>query len=172
MTVTDLILLLLIAALLLLSGIGVRIYREIRAFRMWERKRYAQEFLNTFVTGEFPILREKLEKIQDCRVGDPDDSYAGKAKTYSRERIDEIDTQLKKILNIFEGLCINIRYDIVDEDLSYDYLGWLIVAYHRWSATYIENLRSRANDNLIYVHFSDYAKKWAGRMAEEGGNEK
>ncbi len=167
MNFSDFYFLLIIVALFILAGISIGLYREIRAFRIWERKRFAQEFLNTFVTGEFPIIREKLEKVQDCRVWQPDDSYAQKIKTCSQERVDEIDTQLKKILNILEGLCINIHYDILDEDICYNYLGWLVVAYHRWSAAYIKKLRDRADDRRIYIHFSEYAGKWADRIERE-----
>lgn len=162
--------LLCIAALLLLLGLTVgvwQVWRELRRHRIWDRQRFAQQYLNSFVTGEFPLLREKFEKIQECQIWNEDDSYALKCGAFSQDRIDTIEPMLKKILNIFEGLCVNIEYDILDEDICYNYLGWMLVAYHRWSLDYIEGLRDRTGDPLIYIHLERYALSWKARIEKE-----
>jgi hypothetical protein len=160
-----------VAALLILLALTASVWllwRETKSHRIWSRKRFAQEYLNTFVTGEFPILREKFEKIQECQVWNLEDSYAHKCKTFSQDRIDTIDPMLKKILNIFEGMCINIEVDVLDEDICYNYLGWLLVAYHRWSLEYIRSLRDRAGDDRLYFHLERYANNWGERIESEG----
>jgi hypothetical protein len=159
-----------VAVLLILLALTASVWlmwRELQRHRLWSRNRFAQEYLNTFVTGEFPILREKFEKIQECQIWNKEDSYALKCETFSQDRLDTIDPMLKKILNIFEGMCINIEVDVLDDEICYNYLGWLLVAYHRWSLEYIQSLRNRAGDDRLYYHLERYAIKWGERIERE-----
>ena len=156
-----------LSILLALTASVWQMWRELKRHRLWSRNRFAQEYLNTFVTGEFPVLREKFEKIQECQIWNQEDSYALKRDTFSQDRLDTIEPMLKKILNIFEGMCINIEVDVLDDEICYNYLGWLLVAYHRWSLEYIQSLRNRAGDDRLYYHLERYAIKWGERIERE-----
>lgn len=159
-----------LTGLLILAGLAIgvwQLWRELRRHRIWDRQRFAQQYLSTFVTGEFPLLREKIEKIQECQIWNSQDSYALKCEAFSQDRLDTIEPLLKKILNIFEGMCINIEYQILEEEICYNYLGWLLVAYYRWSNAYINGLRQRSGDPLIYINLERYAKRWDTRINKE-----
>ena len=165
--VTPFLLLVMAAALVVIAVSLWKIMLRIHAHLVWDKKKFSQEFMSRFIYGEFPDLRERLERVQDCHISNEDETYDLKAASCSKERMDEINRLLKNILNIMEGLCINIKFGIVDEDVSYNYLGWLVPQYHRWSKQYIEDLRNRANDPFIYIHISEYAERWSTRMKEE-----
>jgi hypothetical protein len=56
---------------------------------------------------------------------------------------------------------------MIDEDICYDYLGWIMVEYHRWSLPFIEARRNMADDTRVLIVFSEVAEKWAARIAKE-----
>ena len=141
--------------------------RQVKSNHEWNRRKATQETLEKLVIGEFPILRNKLEVGYGCKIWDKNESYSGSVASKSEEEKREFDALLAQILNIFETIGINIKNNVVDEDICYDYLGWLHTEYHRWSKDFIEERRSRAGDPRILINFTNGAEIWRKRMEEE-----
>lgn len=144
-----------------------KLSQQIRETHEWNRRKTSQEILNMLVFGEFPTLRTKVETELGCRIPDHKETYDLKVSSLSGEDKIKLDDALRRVLNILETIAINIKHNIIDEDICYDYLGWIMVEYHRWSTDFIADRRRVAGDPRVLIVFSEYAEKWATRLASE-----
>ena len=159
---------------LILSSIGVIIigisamllWKQIKETDKWNRTKASQETLNNLTTGEFPDLMYKLVKLK-CKIMDKCQTYEDRIKGLSKKEIDEIDWFLMRFLNILEAVAINVKIDVIDENISYNYLGWIMTEYYRWSKTFIIKMRKRTGEPRLLYNFEDCAQKWTKRIKEE-----
>ena len=121
----------------LIIGISaILLWRQIKENHEWNRRKATQEVLNNLVFGEFPELRAKLEGEFKCKIWEKSQNFQNLTEGLSEERTDDIKILLSRILNILEAIAINIKNNIIDEDICYDYLGWIMSEYYRWSKQY------------------------------------
>jgi hypothetical protein len=153
----------------LLIGVYVALLlRQIKETHEWNRRKTSQEILTNLTTGEFPDLRQKLELDFMCNVMDGEETYESVASRWARQdekKKLELDYALKRLLNIFETVSINMKNHMIDEDICYDYLGDIAVQYSRWSKAFIEE-GQRANPKAWEV-FVDYTNRWSERIKLE-----
>lgn len=150
--------------------VGVSAYllwKQIKETHEWNRRKTSQETLSQLVTGEFPHLREKVEREFGCKVWDHSETYDSKIANLDQQQKGELEYQLVRLLNILETIVINIKNNIVDEDMCYDYLGWILIEYARWANSLIEDRRKKAGDPRVLKDFTDYAHSWSLRLAGE-----
>jgi len=112
-------------------------------------------------------LRKKLEIDLKCSIWNKDEDYGAFTNSMSEEENREFDGCLSRILNVFEMIGINIKNNVVEEGICYDYLGWLYTEYYRWSGPFVEERRKRAGDPRVLINFTNYAEKWSKRMEKE-----
>lgn len=143
------------------------LWRQIKSTHNWNRRKTSQEILNNLVTGEFPQLRYKLEQEFNCVIWDKSHSYETKVKNVSEKGLVDLNYHLSRILNIFETIAINIKNNIIEEDICYDFMGWIFTEYYRWSRSYIEEKRQQAGDQRVLGDFTNFADKWVKRMQNE-----
>lgn len=142
--------------------------QQMREAHEWNRRKTSQEVLNVLVFGEFSTLRTIIESELGCNIPDTKETYETKKTAFGdQEKEKKLDDSLRKILNILEAIAINIKHKIVDEDICYDYLGWIMVEYHRWSLGFIDARRKIAGDPRVLIGFSEYAERWQKRLASE-----
>jgi hypothetical protein len=159
----------------ILSSVGTLIigvsawllWRQLRETHEWNRRKCSQEVLTNLVTGEFPRLREKLERELGCRILHGDETYDSKIKGLDPETRLSLDHTLARLLNILETVCINIKNHLIDEEICYDYLGWIAVQYRDWSDSFIRERRSLAEDQRVLGDVTAYADAWKVRMRDE-----
>lgn len=140
------------------------IWRQIKTTHDWNRRKTTQETLDKLVIGECPELRHKLEQGCKCTIWDKAQTYETVTKPLSKEQKEEIDYYLARILNIFETIAINIKNNVIDEDICYDYFGLIFTEYHRWTKPFIDEKRKIAGNPRVLLDFGNYAKKWSERM--------
>ena len=143
------------------------LWKQIKRDYEWNREKTSQETLNTLVTGEFPDLKHKLEDKFKCAIGNESQTYVDVVKCLSKNKIDELDEILMKLLNIFEAVTIAIKNDIINENICYDYLGWIMAGYYRWGSSFVIKIRRRVGEPRVLENFEYYAQKWTKRINEE-----
>jgi len=152
----------------LIIGItAITLWWQIKSNHEWNRRKATQEALDKLVIGEFPELRKKLEVDLKCSIWNKDEDYGTLTHSISEQERRDFDSYLVRILNVFEMVGINIKNNVVDEEICYDYLGWLYTEYHRWSGPFIEERRKRAGDPRVLINFTNYAEIWKERMEKE-----
>jgi uncharacterized protein YoxC len=157
---------------LLINSIGT-IFIGITVFLMWKQIKEAsrlnrwentQKTLDDLTTGEFHSLRDRIEKEFDCRIWDHNEDYDKKVCSLDKENREELDFALGGLLNMLETFCIKIKNKFIEEDMCYDYLGFIMVEYKRWSEPFIA---VKIKDNpLSLAILVVYADKWSKRLEE------
>lgn len=148
--------------------IGITVYlmwKQIKESSRLQRSEKTQETLDTLTTGEFRGLRDKIERDFNCRIRDPDENYERKISSLSEKEREDLDFALGGVLNILETLCIKIKNAFVEEDMCYDYLGFIMVEYKRWSEPFIA-VKVRDNPLSLAV-FVTYADRWCKRLDDD-----
>ena len=143
------------------------LWKQIKGNYEWNRRKTSQETLNNLVSGEFPDLKHKLEDKFKCAIGNESQTYDDVVKCLSENKIDELDGILMKLLNIFEAITIDIKNDIINENICYDYLGWIMTGYYRWGNPFVIKIRERVGEPRVLENFEYYAQKWTERINEE-----
>ena len=59
-----------------------------------------------------------------------------------------------------EGIALGVKRNILDYDISYEYLGYHIPAICRWAMPYIKEIRHQAGDSTIYCEISSLMIEW------------
>ena len=144
-----------------------KVSQQMQETHEWNRRKTSQEVLHVLVFGEFPTLRNTVESELGCNIPDPKETYETKISTLTEEDKIKLDNALLKILNVLENIGINIKHNIIDDDICYDYLGWIMVEYHRWSFLFIDIRRKTAGDPRVLIGFSECAVRWQERIARE-----
>ena len=160
---------------LLVSSIGtilvgvsaILLWRQIRETHDWNRRKTSQEILGSLTLGEFPALREKVEIEFDCQIWNRQETYATKSAGLTDQDKQRLAYAVIRVLNALETISIHMKNHIVDEDICYDYLGWILIQYVRWSGPLIDDRRRKAGDLRIYKVVSDFAEKWEQRFNRE-----
>ena len=145
--------------------------RQAQSNNEWNRRLTTQQMLNNIMLGEFRALRYQFEKECGCRVSDPNQCYETvKAKFEEegkKEKIEEMESYLVAILNVFEAFAISMKNHIIDEDICYDNLCLLFIRFKRWSEAFINERRQKAADLQVWINFTNYADKWQLRKNKE-----
>ena len=155
------------AGTLLIGVTAFILWWQIRSNHEWNRRKCTQETLDKLVTGEFPELRKKLEVDLKCPIWRKDKNYKSCTDPLPEEDRKELDDSLMKVLNFFEIIGINMKNNIIDENICYDYVGWIYTEYLRWSQPFIEEIRKKAVEPRVLINFTNYAENWSKRIAEE-----
>lgn len=132
----------------------------------WNRTKASQETLNNLVTGEFPDLMYKLMVELKCTIMDKSQTYEDRVKGLSKEKIGEIDWFLMRFLSILEAVAINIKTKIIDEDICYEYSGWIMTEYYRWSKKFIIKMREKTGERRMLYNFEECAQRWTDKKEE------
>jgi Domain of unknown function (DUF4760) len=152
------------SAILVLKQIAL-MRKQMQATYDWNVRKTSQEALRDLISGEFPNWRDKIELEFGCRIPDPKENYESKTADLPPEQIKELNFILGRVLNMLEVVSINIKNNVVDEDIIYDYLGVILIEYRRWSEPFIMEI---SNGDARYLgSLKQYAEKWSIRFEKE-----
>jgi len=144
------------------------IWKTLKTSHDWNRRKTTQEILDKFVTGEIPELNSKIKIEFNCKVYDESNTYIEFISTIKDEKEqDKFKDTLVRILNIFEVLSIDMKNNLVEEEICYDYLAWFFTAYYKFAKPLIEQKQKDANDPRVLINFTDYAEKWINKKDNE-----
>jgi len=158
---------------LLINSIGT-VFIGITVFLLWQQIKEAsklnrwentQETLDDLTTGEFHTLRDRVEKDFNCRIWDHTEDYEKRMRNFDENKREELDFALGGVLNVLETFSIKIKNKLIDEDMCYDYLGFIMVEYKRWSEPFIA---VKIKDNPLSLSiFVSYADRWSKRLEND-----
>ena len=133
-----------LAATLLATEIGV-----FFAYR-WNRKKSAFDTLNSITLGKFLDIRDELESLIDP-YNDKTDYLNDRVKFKNENKLikaDQSETNysytkknkfnlIRDVLNTFDLISTGVKYGVIDEEIAYEQLRFVMFAYWRWSRPYI-----------------------------------
>jgi hypothetical protein len=144
------------------------IWKTLKSSLDWNKRKTSQEILDKLIIGEIPDLSTKIRIDYGCKIYDENTPYTKFMITLIDTKAkDSFDATLTRMLNIFEVISIDMKSEIVEEDICYNYLGWFLTAYYKFSKDFIETKRKEAGDPRVLLNFTEYAEKWTQRMKLE-----
>lgn len=144
------------------------IWKTLKTTHDWNRRKATQEILDKFIIGEIPDLNSKIKIDFGCSISDEKNSYSNFILTIKDPKTKlKYDDTLVRILNIFEVISIDMKNNVIEEDICYDYLAWFITAYYRFSKEYIDIKKTEAKDPRVLKNFADCASKWDVKWRSE-----
>ena len=84
------------------------------------------------------------------------ENYEWNRRKTSQETLNNLvtgDRILTKLLNIFEAVTVDIKHDIINENICYEYLGWIMAGYYRWGNPFVIKIRERVGEPRILENF-------------------
>ncbi|SHH33993.1 protein of unknown function [Chryseobacterium oranimense] len=142
-------------------------YNTLKKSHEWNRRKSTQEVLRDLVLGDYPKY-SKVLLDNGIKVFLKTETYSNSLDAIADDKKEEIINATKSIFNLFEFIAINIKNNSIDEDICYDYLGWMYTAYYNWGIEYIKTERLKANDDFrVLGNFEERAKIWCSRLEKE-----
>ena len=120
-----------------------------------EKVTHSQEFINSVYDVNLTKFRIKLGKDFDSKKIPPEQQYAKISEN------DETVAAVRISFNLFESLSIAIQHGYADEIIAHKALGFIICSMFRQFSPYIETVRSKNNNNLIYCEVEKLASAWS-----------
>lgn len=142
-------------------------YNTYKSNHEWNRRKSTQEVLRDLVLGDYPKF-SKILLDNNIKPFNIDETYSTSLNAILDENLKkDVIFATKNVFNLFEFIAINIKNNTIDEDICYDYLGWMYTQYYRWGQDYIKNEQSKGNDIRILGNFVERANIWLARMEIE-----
>jgi uncharacterized protein YggT (Ycf19 family) len=155
-------------ALIATSVSAVLIFIQIKSTNEWNRRKTTQEVLHNLTSGR---LLELFRKVRDQNKLITDTEYQNKNFTYLHlfNKLNTADgiileANIVDILNILENVCISIKNNIIDQDITYNMLYTFFIDTYYWTKPYILKRRSIEENDQIFAEFEYYATQWEGRV--------
>lgn len=148
---------------ILISSIIV-VFSQIRINLRFNKRKAALDFsFNQIQKDLFPILKDLKKSIgKDFLVFTRQDSILELLKkepqTYDDSK--KIRNLVLDVLNFYERMSIGVLKDTYDEDICYDDHGFNFIQFYNWTKPFLDELRSKHNEQRLYVNFEHIAEKW------------
>ena len=136
---------------------------QMRSTQQWNKKKTSEELLIQTMTGEFTKLMDSLLLEYDWDIL-AHVSYSQKIENLSEGEVKQLDSVLRNILRHLEVVCINMKHDIIDEHVCYEYLHSILTTFYSNSADFIARERMRRKEPRVFIELEDYAQKWLGPL--------
>lgn len=137
---------------------AILFYRQMSSNHEWNRRRTAHDLIFQSYIGHFSELRAKLE--HKINIYDEAEDYNKK-----KSELDDRDHKiLNSILNFLDNVCLAIKNNVVTEEIIFDCLAGILIAYSRWAKPYIQT--KRAINPRVWIEIDPYVKDWEKKKKE------
>ena len=145
-----------LAELVVLGLSAVLLYRELKSNHDWNRRRTAHDLIFEGSIGTFRRLRRALARVSDHMYQAGATSATLEPPLTGPEKL-----ILEAILNYFENLALAVKNNVVDEDIAFESMGGVLLAYWKWAAPYVRECRGI--DPMFWIQIDPIAAKWGKR---------
>ena len=137
---------------------------QMQSADKWNKKKTSEELLTQIMTGEFPKLMDSLllEYNWDALAHVP---YAQRASELDEPELRKLDAVLRNVLRPLEVVCINMKHQIIDEKVCYEYLHSILTTFYETCSDFIAKERTRRQEPRVFIELEEYAKKWSPALA-------
>lgn len=133
----------------------------------WNRRRATQEYLYNIIAKDLPPLTQQLEKEFKVNVYDLKQTSDVIYYELNDDAKKDFELKLKTLFNMFELIAVGIKNSILDDEIAYQYGGFLFPAYWRWGNDFIN--RYQEKNRTLWAEYKDCAILWGKRMEKDLG---
>lgn len=145
------------------------IYIQIRSNNEWNRRKSTLDILEKSTTGTFSNLFAKIKNLNarytKIEIQDRNHNYLNLYDLVNENEKIELISDIKQLLNIIENICISMKNDIIDEDITYNMLYTFLIDFYYWTKPYISDRRNIECNDAIFAEYEFYAIYWEIRLS-------
>jgi len=138
-------------------------YLQIRKTHEWNRRKTSFDVSFNVASGEIKTIRTRLLLEYGVDLTDPASTYERAIAGLDQKTLHAFHNEIDALFNCLESIFLGIKHHILDEDICYEYLSWVVVSFWRWGATYI--CRVRKLDPTLWMEYGHFAGQWQARQA-------
>lgn len=143
-------------------------WRTLKENHEWNRRKSTDDALRFLVSGDYQRLTDQFHTVVPFEEWSKvDTSYKDICESLTEEERAIAIKCSWDLLNIFESICIGMKNGILDEDIAYDYLAFILPRFFHWSQHFIEERRDISNEPRIYNELEGFARKWQARKLRQ-----
>src|SRR5436190_7259762 len=133
---------------------------QMQSADKWNKKKTSEELLTQIMTGEFPKLMDSLllEYNWDALAHVP---YAQRASELDEPELRKLDGVLRNVLRHLEVVCINMKHQIIDEKVCYEYLHSILTTFYETCSDFIAKERTRRQEPPVFIELEGTQKNGA-----------
>jgi len=138
------------------------VYKQTQTNQEWNRRKTSEETLTKLVIDEFYTLLNKLTLEYDWDPVNQEKNYSQVMDGMKNDpkMIKHFQVTLRSLLRILETICINIKHNMIEEDICYDYMFSILINIYQKSHKFIQEEREIRNNPHVFEHLEHFAKKW------------
>ncbi len=140
--------------------------KQLKSNHDWNRRQLSQDLLFKIGTGDIVKIREKLKKEFKANLNSKTEKYDDIAKSLTQDKKEDLDITLISLFNYFETIAIGIKNYTLDDEICYQYLGFILVNSWKWALTFIKDKQDHV-DATIWIDFNKLATKWEKQLEED-----
>lgn len=157
---------------LIFTALSVRfIWLQMKKTNEWNRRKCSQELLINLTSGKFSEIFRKVRELNSEKnkyeIQDKNKNYLELYENLNQKEQIEFISDVLFLLNIMESICISIKNNIIDEDITYNMLYNHFITFFRWVEPYIRKRRMVENNDCVFAELEAFVVKWEKRLEDE-----
>ena len=76
------------------------------------------------------------------------------------QEIEELNITLRNVCRHLEVICINMKHEIIEEDMCYDYLRSILTTFYFTCVPFFDEERRARREPAVFIEFEQYAERW------------
>jgi len=145
------------------------VYRSMKATYEWNRRKTTADVLDKLMSGEFAKKTTELQHIFSFHISDKNQTYdtvvAAIPDNEKTEKTKQLDILLSEILSSLEYMAMLKKHHIIDDEICYDFLGFVVTELYRWSFPYLSKLEHI--HPRLHTDFRSCGNHWSIRREKE-----
>lgn len=147
-------------------------FSQLRINLRFNQKKAASDLVfNTIPRDLVPSLRRIVKQaggksFLDVMRGPSYLEFSRQARR-SKRISEEVRAAVHDVINFYERMGFCIFSGALDEDICYDDSGFLLVEFHRWVRSYVDETQEGPGGARIFSNFVFLADQWGKRLAGE-----
>ena len=143
-------------------------WRQLRETHEWNRRKSSDDALRFLVSADYQRLTDLFHEIVPFEEWSKEHtSYKDICPTLTDQQRCLAIKYSWDLLNVLESICIGMKNQIIDEDICFDYLAFILPRCFYWSEPFIDERRKVANEPRLYTELEDFANRWVERKKKE-----
>ena len=145
------------------------VYTSMKATYEWNRRKTTAEIIDKLMIGEFSKKTTELQQTFSFHISDRSKTYdiviQAIPDSERTEKTEQLDILVAEILSSLEYMAMMKKHCIIDDDICYDFLGFVVTELYRWSLSYLSKL-----DTIhprLHTDFRNCGEKWSARREKK-----
>ncbi len=145
------------------------VYRLMKANYEWNRRKTTAEIIDKLMSGEFGKKTSELQEKFSFNISDNRQTYdtiVAAIPDFDRpQKVKQFDNILKEIFSSIEYMAMLKKHHIIDDEICYDFLGFVVTELYRWSLPYLSKLQQI--HPRLHTDFRTCGEEWSNRRENE-----